>query len=88
MNMWYAYIAKCRDGSFYAGITDNLERRFIQHLQKTTHYTSYNPPTEIVYSEKLEDRVSARKRERQIKGWTRAKKLALINKQLELLKKL
>ncbi len=86
--MWYLYILKCKDNSIYTGITDNIERRFDQHLNKTTHFTSYNPPSQVIYSEKFKTRGEARKREIQIKGWTRAKKLALANGDKVLLKKL
>jgi putative endonuclease len=86
--MWYLYILECKDGSLYTGITNDLERRFKEHHAKTTHYTSYNPPVRIVYQETYQIQSEAAKREAQIKGWTRKKKLALINNDLKLLKKL
>ena len=75
--MWYVYMLECKDGSLYTGITNNLDRRFKEHQKRTTHYTSYNPPKSIVYTEQIPTRSEALKREAQLKGWSRAKKLAL-----------
>ena len=86
--MWQVYILECKDGAFYTGITSNLERRFKEHLKKTTHYTGYNPPLKVIYKESAPNRSQALKRESQIKKWTRKKKLALIKGDFELLKRL
>jgi len=86
--MWYIYILQCEDKSLYTGITNNLERRFREHHKKTIHYTSYNPPVKILYKEQYSTKSEAAKREAQIKGWTRKKKLALIKGDLKMLKKL
>ena len=78
--MWFVYILKCKDGSLYTGITNNLERRFLEHKDhKGGHYTSSHGVVERLYSEKFETRSEALKRESQIKGWRREKKLKLIN---------
>ena len=78
--MWFVYILKCEDGSFYTGMTSDLERRFQEHKdRKGGHYTSSHIVTERVYSEEFETRSQALKREAQIKGWSREKKLVLIN---------
>lgn len=87
-NQWYVYILECKNKALYTGVTNNLERRFKEHHKKTTHYTSYNPPIKIVYKESFLTKPQALKREAQIKGWARKKKLALIEGNLELLKKL
>ena len=76
--MWYVYILECQYGSLYTGATSNLERRFKEHQKKTAHYTSYNPPKSIVYTEQFSTKSEALKREAQLKGWTRHKKLSLI----------
>lgn len=76
--MWHVYILECKDGSLYTGVTTDIKRRFKEHHAKTTHYTSYNPPKQIVYTERLPSKPKALKREAQIKSWTRKKKLALI----------
>jgi len=77
--MWFVYIIKCKDGSLYTGITKNLERRFLEHKNlKGGHYTSSRGVLERVYSEEFQTQSEALKREKQIKGWRRDKKLALI----------
>ncbi len=87
--MWYLYILKCNDSSLYIGATDNLERRFQEHLSgRGGFYTKSHSPTKILYTESFQSQTEAFKREKQIKGWTRAKKLALIENNLDLLKKL
>ncbi len=85
--MWYVYILECKDKSLYTGITNDLERRYKEHLKKTTHYTCYNPPEKLLYKELYHTRSQALNREAQIKRWTRRKKLALIKGDLELLKR-
>ena len=86
--MWYVYIIQCEDRALYTGITNDLNKRFQNHQQKRAHFTSYKLSIKIIYSEMFPTRVQARRREIQIKGWTRAKKLALANNNLTLLKKL
>ena len=87
--MWYLYILECRDGKLYTGITDNLERRFKEHFSgKGGHYTKYSSPQKIIYKETFNSRVMAEDREIQVKGWSQAKKLALISGDFEKLKKL
>ncbi len=87
--MWYVYILECRNRDLYTGITDNLQRRFEEHVSgKGGHFTKSFVAEEILFSEKYPDKSPALKREAQIKGWTRKKKLALIKGDVELLKKL
>lgn len=77
--MWYVYIALCRDNTLYTGVTDNVERRFKEHQTgQGGHYTSYNRPKKILYTEKFKDKSEAKNREQQIKRWSKSKKLALI----------
>jgi putative endonuclease len=77
--MWYTYILECKDGRLYAGITDNLKRRLAEHKSgKGANFTRSFGAKAILYKEKCSDRSSALKREAQIKGLTRKKKLALI----------
>lgn len=79
--MYYVYILLCKDSSFYTGITNDLERRFKQHKNKTGgHYTSAHPVEKILYTEKHKTRSEALKREAQIKSWHRKKKENLIKK--------
>jgi putative endonuclease len=77
--MWFVYILKCEDGSLYTGITNNLDRRFLEHKKrKGGNYTSSHKVLERVYSEQFQTRSEALKREAQIKKWRREKKLNLI----------
>ena len=66
---WFVYILECRDGSFYTGITNNLEQRIIDHNRgKGCRYTKFRWPVKLLYSEQLPDRSSALKREAQIQA--------------------
>ena len=76
---FYAYMLHCADRSFYVGHTDNLELRLAQHRTGAfAGYTSTRLPVALVWSETFPTRVEALDEERRIKGWSRAKKLALI----------
>ncbi len=77
--MYYVYMLKCADDSFYIGMTSNLERRIFEHQNGLIEgYTSSRRPVELVWSCAFATHDEAFTRERQIKGWTRAKKEALI----------
>ncbi|MDD2657051.1 MAG: GIY-YIG nuclease family protein [Candidatus Pacebacteria bacterium] len=77
--MYFVYILKCKDGSFYTGITTDVARRFAEHRSGTGgHYTRAKEAVEIIYTEPHPDRSSASKREAEIKSWPREKKLSLI----------
>jgi len=79
--MYFVYIIECKDKSLYTGITNDLDRRFSEHKNGTGgHYTSSKEVVRIVYTEQHPDRSSALKREAQIKGWKKEKKLALFKK--------
>jgi len=89
MPSFYVYIIKCADGSYYTGHTDDLESRFEQHvLSKTNSYTSSRKPLELVYCDEFQERSQAQEAERQIKGWSRKKKEALIKGDFSMLKSL
>lgn len=76
--MFWAYILHCVDNSYYTGHTDDLERRLAQHnLGTLPCYTRKRRPLRLVYSQEFETRIEALSAERQIKGWSRAKKEAL-----------
>ena len=78
MSFW-AYILRCADGSYYVGHTDNLEARFgARQLGLIKGYTQKRRPVALVWSQEFGDRDGAFAAERQIKGWSRAKKEALI----------
>ena len=84
--MAWMYILQCSDESYYVGSTKDLNRRFLQHQDGTgSKYTSGRLPVKLVYCEEY-DRVSdAFYREKQVQGWTRRKREALINGTPELL---
>ena len=76
----FVYILECADKSFYTGITGNLERRVREHNQRVKSSLQLSKlPVKLVWFEKYTDRISAAKREKEIKGWKRSKKEALIN---------
>ncbi len=77
--MPFVYILKCADGSYYAGSTANLEMRMAQHQTGYFKgYTSSRLPVELVWQQEFPTVHDAFVCERQIKGWTCAKKAALI----------
>jgi len=76
---FWAYILHCSGGAFYVGHTDNLEHRIAQHAAgEIPGYTRDRLPVTLVWSESFSDRIGALEMERRIKGWSRAKKMALI----------
>ena len=81
--MYYVYLVQCEDQSIYTGITNDLERRFQEHKNGVGgHYTKAHKVKNILYTEKFQTRSDALKRESQIKGWRREKKLDLVNNSL------
>jgi predicted GIY-YIG superfamily endonuclease len=78
MRFW-AYMLHCRGGAFYTGHTDNLEARLAQHRAGAIPgFTAKLHPVELVWSQEFPSRIEAIEAERRIKGWSRAKKMALI----------
>jgi tRNA/rRNA methyltransferase len=83
----YVYIVRCADQSLYIGETDDLDFRLTKHNDGSACvFTRRRRPVVLVYSEVHPTREAALKRERQLKGWTRAKKEALIAGDSSLLK--
>jgi predicted GIY-YIG superfamily endonuclease len=80
MSFW-AYMLHCRGGAFYVGHTDDLERRIAQHENGTIKgFTSDRLPVKLVWSQEFSTRFEAKETERQLKGWSRAKKMALLRR--------
>jgi putative endonuclease len=78
MSFW-VYILKCADGSYYTGHIDNLEKRIGEHRSGAFGgYTSTRLPVELVFSQDFSSREEALTSERQIKGWSRKKKEAMM----------
>lgn len=86
--MW-VYILKCSDGSYYTGVTNNLERRFAEH-QSGQHegYTYSRLPVELEFSQEISNPLEAIAVEKRIKKWSRAKKEALIKGDYKLIHEL
>ena len=79
MKQYYIYIMANRSKTLYIGVTNNLERRLYEHKHHlVAGFTSKYQTTRLVYSEEMSDVYAAIEREKHLKGWLRAKKLALI----------
>lgn len=80
--MWHVYIVECADGTYYTGITTDIERRLNEHNYsfKSAKYTRSRRPVKLVYVETSENRSTASRRESQIKKLSRNKKTLLIEK--------
>jgi len=73
---WVLYLLECKNGAFYAGITNNLEQRYAAHISgKGARYTRANPPLRILASKQYADRSAASVAEAQLKRLPRQKKL-------------
>lgn len=76
---YWVYILRCKDGTYYTGITDDVEKRLAAHnTGKGAKYTRGRTPASVVYREELADRSLALKRESEIKKLTRKEKTAMI----------
>ena len=75
---WVLYILECKDGTFYTGITDNLQKRLTAHTAgKGAKYTRGRAPLVLRYTEPCESHSQALQREIQVKKLTKAEKIAL-----------
>ena len=87
--MYYLYLILCSERSIYTGVTNNPERRFLEHhTNQGSKHTREHKAIELLHTERFSTREEALRREKQLKGWTRVKKEALIVDDKELLKKL
>jgi putative endonuclease len=76
---YYVYITACASKRLYVGVTNNLQRRILEHRgEGVDSFAKKYAITKLVYFEHTHEIMSAIKREKQIKGWIRAKKIALI----------
>lgn len=84
---YFVYIVECKDGSYYTGVTSELEKRIHEHNSGIYKgYTSSRLPVKLVYSNRITSIIDAINAEKQIKGWSKAKKEALIMGDYDLLK--
>jgi putative endonuclease len=81
VHSYYVYILLCADGFYYTGITSNIERRLDEHNMGSdpSCYTFSRRPITLKYTEHFQYVNDAIRREKQIKGWSRKKKQALID---------
>jgi putative endonuclease len=80
---WFVYIVKCSDGSFYTGISNNLEHRLRQHngeIVGGAFYTRNKRPVKLIYTEEYGTHLEAARREVEIKKMTRAEKVIIVEK--------
>ncbi|MDR3708997.1 MAG: GIY-YIG nuclease family protein [Capsulimonadaceae bacterium] len=83
------YILRCRDGTYYVGSTRDVAERLARHNEgRAATYTAIRRPVVLVYSEDHSDQLAAIRRERQLKGWSHAKRDALVRGDYEKLKEL
>ena len=79
MDKHYVYIMSSKTKVLYVGMTNNIARRVYEHKNKTNvGFTAKYNVDSLVYFEKVENEVTAKKREKQLKGWLREKKIKLI----------
>lgn len=78
---WFVYILNCFDGTLYTGVTNNIEKRLLAHntLPTGAKYTKVRRPVVLAYSEEVNDRSEAQKREAAIRKLSRPAKLKLIS---------
>jgi putative endonuclease len=88
MPAWF-YILRLRSGSLYLGATTDVKKRCGEHFSRRAgRTTALDPPLAVVYSEEFETFSEARRREGQVKRWSRAKKEALVSGDTATLQKL
>jgi putative endonuclease len=88
MRSYYVYILLCGDGSYYTGVTNNLERRLYEHETGfyPPCYTATRQPVILKYHQQFHDIWQTIAFEKQVKGWSRRKKEALIKEEWERLR--
>ncbi len=90
MDRFFVYILKCSDSSYYTGVTNSVERRFSEHQDGFDQacYTFKRRPLELVFVQEFMEIKEAIAFEKQLKGWSRKKKEAIIQDNWKLLKSL
>jgi putative endonuclease len=78
--MWCVYLIECRNGAWYAGITNDLEARYAAHVAgKGARYTRANPPVRLLGSRAFADRSAASRAEHEVKRLPKSKKLTWLS---------
>ncbi len=76
---WFLYIIECHTSELYVGIAQDVNKRVEEHNKgHACRYTKYRKPVQLLHSEFCGDYTTARRREREVKKFSKAKKLALI----------
>ena len=76
---WFVYMLRCGNGDLYTGVTTDMRRRLHEHQTgRGGRFTRTVQPVELVYQESAASENQAKRREAQLKNWSRAKKLTLI----------
>lgn len=89
MAKYFVYVLQCADKSYYVGFTSNLNERIAKHNSgQGAKWTAHRLPVVLMYSEECESEQAAVSREKQLKGWSRAKKEALVREDMASLKSL
>lgn len=85
MKIYYVYILLCSDNTYYTGVTNDLETKLLYHQNgyNKESYTFTRRPVEIVFYTEFNTIEQAKKFEKQVKGWNRKKKEAIINDEWE-----
>ncbi|OGK56323.1 hypothetical protein A3J15_02630 [Candidatus Roizmanbacteria bacterium RIFCSPLOWO2_02_FULL_38_10] len=85
---YFVYVLLCSDNTYYTGCTNNLEKRLKEHntSKSGAHYTKIRRPVKLMYKEKYKTLKVARKREKEIKNWSRERKKALLKESESVIK--
>jgi putative endonuclease len=76
---WFLYLIECRNGTYYAGITNNVDARYATHAAgRGARYTKANPPLRLLGAKAYPDRSAAARAERAIRQLPRERKLAFL----------
>jgi len=86
--VWFVYILLCDQKTLYVSITENVKERLNEHIRGYSPFTKKFSDFELLYQESYQTRVRAGEREKQLKGWSVAKKKSLICHNINELKKL
>ncbi len=81
--VFYLYILQCNDQSYYVGHTDDIEKRIADHAAGLCGYTSKRLPVKLIHIDQFQARDEAFIAEHKIKGWTRKKKEAFMQKKFD-----
>ena len=80
--MWFVYILICDQEIFYVGTTSSIVKRYKQHQKKVSFFTKKFSELKLIYCEEYKSKTEAIKREKQLKGWSKAKKQLLLDGKL------